>query len=141
MEGGFITKLIIGGIMFSMFAVVLIGIMSFMGNQYNTTLESDYTTKQASLQQTGQSFRSSFNNATVTQLNEDFDSTAQDQAQFRGFISGEQQKTTSGNIFTTAVDQIYEVIPFDNNIKLAILSLITISLAVGLIYLFFKVVP
>lgn len=141
MEGGFITKLVVGGIMFSMFVVSLIGIMSFMGGQYNTTLESDYLTKKASFEQSGNNFRSSYNNATVTQLGADIDSNAQDQAQYRGYVAGEQQKTTTGNIFTTAIDQIYQVIPFDNTIKLTLFSLVGISLALGIIYLLFKVVP
>lgn len=141
MEGGFITKLIVGGILFSMFIVSMIGIMSYMGGQYNTQLESEYVTRKIAFEQTGQTFQSSFNNATITQLGADIDSNAQDQAQYRGYVAGEQQKTTSGNIFTTAVDQIYQVMPFDNTIKYAILSLIGISLAVGIIYLLFKVLP
>lgn len=141
MEGGFITKLVVGAIMFSMFAVVLIGIMSSMGGQYNTTLEPDYLTQQQKLMQNGQTFRSSYNNATITALGSDMDKDAQDQAQYRGYVAGEQQKTTSGNIFTKSIDQIYEVMPFDNTIKITIISLIGISLALGVIYLLFKVVP
>lgn len=144
MEGGFITKLVVGGILMGMFISVMIGVMVNMGSKYGINLETDNINLTYERQQNEQNARqlgSIFNNASVTQLGSTIDSQSQNDAQFRGFVAGEQKKTNTGNIFSTAIEQIYLKLPFDPIIKNTLLTLIGISLAIGVIYLIFKVLP
>ena len=141
MEGGFITKLVVGGVIMGLFITMLIGLMAGMGQQYSVTLTTTTTQQQALFEANQLQLQSAFNNGTVTQLGSDIDSNAQDLAQYRGSIAGEQQKTTTGNIFSTSINQLQEILPFDSAISKVLLFLVGLSLAVGIVYLIFRVLP
>jgi hypothetical protein len=141
MEGGFITKLIVGGVIMGLFVTMLVGLMAGMGQKYSVTLSATTTNQQAVFNANQLQLQSAFNNGTVTQLGSDIDSNAQDLAQYRGSIAGEQQKTTTGNIFASSITQLQEILPFDTAIANTLLFLVGVSLAVGIIYLIFRVLP
>lgn len=141
MEGGFITKLIVGGVIMGLFISMLIGFMSSMGHEYQITLSTETRQQRQVFEANQLQLQSSFNNGTIIQLGSDIDSNAQDLAQYRGSIAGEQQKTTTGNIFSTALDQLQLILPFDSAISDVIIFLIGVSLAIGIIYLIFRVLP
>lgn len=141
MEGGFITKLVVGGVIMGLFISMLIGFMSSMGNEYGITISTDTQQQRQVFEANQLQLQSSFNNGTIIQLGSDIDSNAQDLAQYRGSIAGEQQKTTSGNIFSASLEQLQTILPFDSAILNVLVFLIGVSLAIGIIYLIFKVMP
>lgn len=141
MEGGFITKLVVGSVLLGLIVLVFVGFMSSMGNQYGVSVDSQIVTKSNQIALNSQQTQQIFNNATITQQGSSVDSQSQDTGQYRGYLSGEQQKTSTVNIISNSIDAIYEILPFDPAIKGVIYFLIGISFALGIIYMIFKVMP